>query len=61
MILKNVRDPRRPNRLIVYVVFRARDFLERRLICFFQLAILNFLKENQEIEEEDLVWVVDLI
>lgn len=27
---------------------------------FSQLAILDFLKENQEIEEEDLVWVVDL-
>lgn len=27
---------------------------------FSQLAILNFLKENQEVEEEDLVWVQDL-
>jgi hypothetical protein len=27
---------------------------------FSQLAILNFLKESQEIEEEDLVWIVDL-
>jgi len=59
--LKNVQDLRRVNKLInCLCCFPGQRFSGEETHMFSQLAILDFLKENQEVEEEDLVWVVDL-